>query len=665
MSATKRPAAPAQRPLNSPSNASSRSPTPSASAPNGVQRTRSARGVGRGASSTRPTGKRQPGSSLNLGTEINTSNPPSDHEEEDARAETAALIEDLKAQVRRAETVSENYLRQLNTLQARLDEAQHEQSKLEDRLHENDGRIQGLETTRREMAREKKEMEQIYEAERLSLTQDRDEMVERESGLHSTIQRLKDALRESRANGDADRQPRSSNDSSDDDEAHFAPPSVPQRSDSRNNSKLVLQKDRLIESLRLELAEAQIKMVESENLGGGHLQELEKTLLETRMTNARLMEDNESFQLLLSEKTLNGDFAKADLMQGPQTSIGGFDSPSLADELESAAEGESDNYRKLEVECRSMKDQNKALTLYINNIISRVLQHDNFEAILDKSADPRNQLKGNTNKDLPPPPPPEASGQSILQRAKSVAISGNRPRPRPVSSMPPPTNPQPTSSTTENPSTAPSIPLARSQSMRTSGRGAGHRRANSDWTHPAATVVGQMYRGPPSGSSTSPAISPGSGALATPRQSFFAPPPHGGNPNSAARVPPSTSGSSSGSRGGGEKERERERGDRDSVSTVASDYTGEVDTPSPPRTSTATGGPTSSSASSTAPIAGNKLRPLRLVQENVDPNSVAEQEAAAKKAKRGSWMGWFNMGKGGPEGQGPGPAAMGGEVVKE
>ena len=39
-----------------------------------------------------------------------------------------------------------------------------------------------------------------------------------------------------------------------------APPNSIHRSDSRNNSKLLLQKDKLIESLRLELAEAQIKL---------------------------------------------------------------------------------------------------------------------------------------------------------------------------------------------------------------------------------------------------------------------------------------------------------------------------------------------------------------------------------------------------------------------
>src|SRR5262245_11748777 len=67
----------------------------------------------------------------------------------------------------------------------------------------------------------------------------------------------------------------------------FAPPSSIQRSDSRNHSKLIHQKDKIIEGLRLELAEVQIKLVEMENAGGGRMRELEKQLLETRMTNAR------------------------------------------------------------------------------------------------------------------------------------------------------------------------------------------------------------------------------------------------------------------------------------------------------------------------------------------------------------------------------------------
>jgi len=73
---------------------------------------------------------------------------------------------------------------------------------------------------------------------------------------------------------------------------------------------------------------------------------------------------------------------------------------------------------------------------------------------------------------------------------------------------------------------------------------------------------------------------------------------------------------------------------------------GEV--PSPPRNSA--GNTTYTGAVMTQ----SKLRPLRLVQENKEMETlkerrqsvITEEEAAArKKANRGSWMGWFNKGK--------------------
>lgn len=263
-------------------------------------------------------------------------------------------------------------------------------------------------------------------------------------------------------------------------DGQFAPSSHLERSPSRNNSNLLLQKDKVIESLRLELAEHQIKLVEMENAGGGRQRELEKDLLEARMANARLMEDNESYQLLLSEKTLTGDFTKGDFMQhvhpDKQSSSG---LGSLADELESVdevPEGDSNRQPEGGSELKSLRDQNKALTLYIERIISRVLQHDGFEHVLDRNDEEGDtataKSSGGNEKDLPPTPPEkdDAPTQSFLQRAKSVVSGQNarpqpQPRSRPTSMMPPPSIPH--SVVNENPDTAPSIPF-RTQSVRAS-----------------------------------------------------------------------------------------------------------------------------------------------------------------------------------------------------
>ena len=339
-------------------------------------------------------------------------------------------------------------------------------------------------------------------------------------------------------------------------------------------------------------------------MGGGRLQEVERLLLEARMTNARIMEDNESYQLLLSQKTLAGDFTHSDFMGSDAHADtlnaleGRSMGTSLADELSDAAEGESENYRRLESELKSQKDQNKALTLYINKIIERLLQHQDFEAILDQSIDA--PPIANIHKDLPPPPPPkEASGATVLQRARSVAMRTGRPA-RPQSHMPA------ANSAFTDPDTAPSIPfgLSRSTSVRTRPR-------SEQYTGGAASVVNQMYRG------NNGQISPPLQGPQTPRhsQSFFAPPAVGGNPNAAHRVP--SSGQVSGNF----------PGMRSDTSSISGD-SGDVNTPpsvSPPR-----------NHEKTTTFAGNKPRPLRLVQ---DRSKAGTAEEAANK--RASWMGWF------------------------
>ncbi|KAI2788034.1 hypothetical protein POX_f08418 [Penicillium oxalicum] len=554
---------------------------------------------------------RKPGrSNLSMSNVPRVSNDPS---EEEARAQNAALIEELRAQLQKAEVASEQYLKQLGVLQMRLDEAVSEQGKLEDQAHEKDTRLETLNGEIRDQARRIRDLEQQHELERNALLQEKEQQASREEELQATIQRLKDSVAQKTS---------FRNRSSPDVDGQFAPSSHIERSPSRNNSNLLLQKDKLIESLRLELAESQIKLVEMENAGGGRQRELEKELLEARMANARLMEDNESYQLLLSEKTLTGDFTKGDFMQHihPDKSSGGG-LGSLADELESVDETpENEPTSKLEAEVKALRDQNKALTLYIERIISRVLQHDGFEHVLDRNEeDSGSKASKLDEKELPPTPPEkdDAPSQSLYQRAKS-AVAGpprSQPRSRPSSMMPPPS--LPSTSANENPDTAPSIPI-RAQSVRAS-----HRRTRSEQVDPnAASVVGQMYRGRNSGGPLSPtAVGPGS------RQSMF---------SSAASYISSRAPSMSS---------QPDRGGRSSSPSILSDIHGDNNstgaTSSPPRSNS---GMTNYTG---AVMTQNKLRPLRLVS---DAARLEEEEAARKKANRASWIpGWFNRPTSGDE----------------
>lgn len=574
--------------------------------------------------------------------------------EEEARAESIAVLEDLREKLRKSESRADQFQKETEVLQSRLEDSLAEQAKLEDRLHEDTERIEALENAKGSYERQMREMERIYEGERAAMNKEKEEMSNREEEMQSIIQRLKESLSQKQNGEDGElsrpdsRSFRHSNNSSPNIEGNqFAPPSSLNRSDSRNNSKLLLQKDRVIESLRLELAEAQIKIVESENMGGGRLQEVERLLLEARMNNARLMEDNESFQLLLQEKTLNGDFAKSDFgyMSSPARNdaldaLEGRNpahvSSSLADELSGATGDEDEAFRRLEAELKASKEQNKALTLYINKIIERLLEHQDFEAILDQSSDfkPSNaSTTSNKDKELPPPPPPKDMGppsttsstastaSSILQRAKSVV--GARPataKARPTSQMPA------AHSALTDPETAPSIPfgLTRGASVQRKARPQSEQISTG-----AFSVVNAMYKGHPA----SPPIT----GPQTPRTStsFFAPRQSGENPNAAARAPSGAfAGQTIGAFAGARTSVISDAGSsHSSTETSATSHTGEVSTPppngqSPPR-----------QLERQATFAGNKPRPLRLVQDQA--SASAEEKSAREKAeKRGTWYGW-------------------------
>lgn len=536
-------------------------------------------------------------------------------DDSESRSEAASAAEDLQQRLEKEELQSDQLRKQTEVLQTKLDDAVKDSAKLEEKVHEFEEQIEALNNEKRESGRQIREMETIYEAERGAMLKEKEEMANREEEMQTIIQRLKDSLAQ-RGTDEIDRPSRQSN-VSPALEGNFAPPSSLNRSDSRSSSKLILQKDKLIESLRLELAEAQIKLVESENQGGGRLQEVERLLMETRMANARLLEDNESYQLLLKDKALKGEsdfsYMSSNANEDALAALEGkAPSSSLADELSDADAAESasgDRSRILEAELKASKEQNKALTLYINNIIGRLLERDDFESIFDSSSGAR------------PPSAPAASKESaipalngLLQRAKAMtasatsaatsaaaAATASKRTSRPMSIIQTPS----THSAHTDPDRAPSIPIG-------PGRTASVRRSRPQSEQissgGAASLASQLHRG-------STIDSPGSPTIGSQRhsQGFFAPPSAG---FSQSRVP--SSGSQAPSSTGNFP------GVRSETSSVSGD-SAELGTPpsqSPPR----------SQPEKSKTFAGGKPRPLRLVQENAD---------AVKDSKRSSWYaGW-------------------------
>jgi chromosome segregation ATPase len=133
------------------------------------------------------------------------SNDPSD---EEARAQNVALIDELREQLQKAETASDQYQKQLGVLQMRLDEAISEQGKLEDQAHERDSRVETLNNEIKDQARQIREMEQNHESERNAMLREKEQQASREEEMQATIQRLKESIsqKDGRMNAEGDRQ---------------------------------------------------------------------------------------------------------------------------------------------------------------------------------------------------------------------------------------------------------------------------------------------------------------------------------------------------------------------------------------------------------------------------------------------------------------------------
>jgi hypothetical protein len=179
--------------------ASSSSPTPKTApssavlSSNGVARTASHKSSSSISRPARP-GVRRPGSVAGPISNLSIGGNEDNGKDEDARAETAALIDSLKKSVRDAELVSEDYNHQLAGVQQRLDELMQEHAKLEERYHESTEKTEELQTQARDSSRQVREMEAIYESERVAMMKDREDSNEKEAELKRTIQRLKESM---------------------------------------------------------------------------------------------------------------------------------------------------------------------------------------------------------------------------------------------------------------------------------------------------------------------------------------------------------------------------------------------------------------------------------------------------------------------------------------
>ena len=541
-------------------------------------------------------------------------------EDEEAKSKNAELLRRLEERAEKAERAEQQYKLELQAILEELDKARQDQTAAEEQdfqrqteLNRLQGEISDLRTHTRELERQHSEDEQL-------LQQEQDRHLQQQTQQQATIGRLNEQLRlngierYNASRGASMSEPHAFLEERGSDDSGQREGSTPQIQAS-NLAYALQQKEDTINSLQIDLTEIQLKLAQQEHVQDRRRHGLEQQMSEYQVLNARLKEENESYELLLREKTLKGEFMHHN--HSPEESHG---MSSLAEELEStddageeSTEGQTEAYRKLESDNKSSKAEVEALRLYIDKIIGRLLSHPGFEQIIlqDKDDPPQPPERTSAEKALPAIPDQQApaaattlagAATGFLQRARSVVQRpGGRGRPtsviQPAAAAP---------SANENPITAPSIPLNR-----------GHRRARSDQAQAdmaAAAVVHQMNRGPPmrTVSPLSPGIRPLSPPLSQISQgqgSYFG--------ASASSTTGNRGSSSANSISDSHSDEQKSNTDGSSIAP-----------------------PLGAERQSQASIPGavmkqNQLRPLRLVQQ------TASEEDVNKRANRNSIFGWF------------------------
>lgn len=527
---------------------------------------------------------------------------------EDNRDINTQLILDLREQVERAEQASEQYRQQLTFLQRRLDEATDQITAAEEKDFAARTSIDKLVAEVKDHARQKRGLESKHKAEKDTLTQERDRAAARGTELQAMVSRLKGTLSMKTQGHDT---------SSSTNQEDLATPVQISDQTTERHLRALQEKDAMIEMLRLEVADASLRIAEQEHAGDGRLQILESQLRDLELRNARLAEENDSFQILLGERTIKGD------LQLDRSDQASARISTLAEELETVDESEEvtvESYRRLEAELKSVREEKKALTLYIDKIIGKVLQHEGFEHIITGKDEPEEtvstrQAPQRKNKPLPLAPSaieaaatisqPQTSEVPVnpatfLQRARSVVSRVGPPR-RPMSYI----ATAPTAN--ENPTTAPSIPINR-----------GHRRVRSDQSQLAEIVpssLSQQIQTSPLRNLTTPSQPQSQASSFSQRLSSHTEPP---DPTSSRNSIISSE--------------SMDRQSTDATSYQASTTTKDI----PPPTQVSASAP-SSTAMTAGVMKQNQLRPLRLVQEK------KQEDEDLRKANRGSWIGgWFN-----------------------
>ncbi|CEP15637.1 hypothetical protein [Parasitella parasitica] len=180
--------------------------------------------------------------------------------------------------------------------------------------------------------------------------------------------------------------------------------------------RTIKAQDKLIFDLKNEVEKLKSVIQEQKNeLQDKSLHEthLQHEIVSIKKVYQGLMEENESYQILLHEKTINGEFIMNPIMQVEDSptmkesisTSSNTQGLNLAAELASSVpdwNNQSDpTIQKLNDEIKTLQDTNRALQLYMNKILMKIINNKQLEDVLsiDQPTTPTNQQSSDPKKD--------------------------------------------------------------------------------------------------------------------------------------------------------------------------------------------------------------------------------------------------------------------------
>ncbi|KAI8343018.1 hypothetical protein BC941DRAFT_465191 [Chlamydoabsidia padenii] len=262
------------------------------------------------------------------------------------------------------------------------------QQRLETQLYVQE---QELHTTRKQMTmltRRNKDLESRLESECQNYEADRLVWYQTELDLTSTIKTVQSNHRDG-VNPRRARSATASNVFNVSNEVNHHPSCIQSHSidtlDRRQEFHLakIQAQDRLLKCLTAEFEKQKSKHLESMQEQDEQLASITAELASVKALNHTLMEDNEGYQMLLTEKTMSGEFPKKVEQEEPM---------SLATEMKRLS-NDSSVIQELTNENKILKESNKALSLYMNKILLKIVgNHDLVDVLnIDEDDEPLQQ----------------------------------------------------------------------------------------------------------------------------------------------------------------------------------------------------------------------------------------------------------------------------------